>query len=373
MMAERNLKMEKALELINKKGLGGLIVYSDGTCSILAPSYLTYFCEVRPLGPRNAAVVTKDGKVSLLVEPAWDAARMAAKGWITDVHGTSHFSDDLLGMLDAYGVNGTVGLAGGREMAEEVYAGLSTKVKLEPADGIIETLAQQKSARELEIIYRAARIADIGFEALLDKARPGMREYDIAAEMEYAMRAEGADDIFILLSSGPHNYEMHEPTDRRLKKGDIIIGEITPVCEGQFMQLCRTVTLGEPAPVVFEKYRMLLHAFAESLAQIRPGAEASGISRAMNQVISDAGYAKFCYPPYMRARGHGFGIGSIAPGGVIDDNTKTVLERLQAVVVHPNQYIPETGYLACGETVLVGIHGVQRLAATETKLYVKEV
>jgi Xaa-Pro aminopeptidase len=258
-------------------------------------------------------------------------------------------------------------------MAEEVYAALSPKVKLEPADGIIETLAQEKSARELEIIYRAARIADIGFEALLDKVRPGMREYDIAAEMEYAMRLEGADDIFILLSSGPHNYEMHEPTDRRLKKGDILIGEITPVCEGQFMQLCRTVTLGEPAPIVFEKYRMLLHAFAESLAQIRPGAEASGISKAMNQVISDAGYAKYCYPPYMRARGHGFGIGSIAPGGVIDDNTKTTLDRLQAVVVHPNQYLPETGYLACGETVLVGIQGVQRLAATETKLYVKEV
>lgn len=372
-MAGRNFAMEKALELINKKGLDGLIVYSAGTCSILGPSYLTYFCEVRPLGPRNCAVLTRDGKVTLLVEPAWDAARMAEKGWIIDVRGTSRFSDDLLGILQGYGMVGTVGLVAGREMAEELYATLSAKVKLEPADAIIETLAREKSHRELEIIYRAARIADIGFEALLEKARPGMREYDITAEMEYAMRAEGADDIFILISSGPHNHEMHEPTDRRLKKGDIIIGEITPVCEGQFMQLCRTVTLGEPPPVVFEKYQMLLHAFAESLAQIRAGAQASGMSRAMNQVISDAGYAKYCYPPYMRARGHGFGIGSIAPGGVIDDDTKTVFDRLQAVVVHPNQYLPETGYLACGETVLVGMSGFQRLAATETKLYVKEV
>ena len=32
----------------------------------------------------------------------------------------------------------------------------------------------------------------------------------------------------------------------------------------------------------------------------------------MNRVISAAGYAEFCYPPYMRARGHGFGVGSIA-------------------------------------------------------------
>jgi Xaa-Pro aminopeptidase len=372
-MSDPNLKLEKTLELINKKGLDGLIIYSGGTCSILGPSYLTYFCEARPLGPRNCAVVTKDGRVSLLVEPVWDAPRMAAKAWITDVRGTSRFTDDLLEIVKGYGVNGTMGLVGGREMSEEVYAAISGKVKLEPTDAIVETLAREKSARELEIIYRASRIADLGFEAFVGCARPGMREYDLTAEMEYVMRAEGADDIFILISSGSHNYEMHEPTDRRLKKGDIIIGEITPVCEGQFVQLCRTMTLGEPAPVVYEKYRMLLHAFAESLAQIRPGVEASGMSKAMNQVISDAGYAKYCYPPYMRARGHGFGIGSIAPGGVIDDNTKAAFERLQAVVVHPNQYIPETGYLACGETVLVGINGIQRLAATETKLYVKEV
>ena len=284
------------------------------------------------------------------------------------------FPRTLSEILKSYGLTGTVGLAGGREMAEEVYAAVSKEVKLQPADEIIETLAKEKSPRELDLIYRAARIADIGFEALVEKARPGMREYELTAEMEYAMRAEGADDIFILLSTGPHNYEMHEPTDRRLQKGDIIIGEITPVCEGQFMQLCRTVVLGKPSPILFEKYRMLLHAFAESLAQVRPEAEASAMSKAMNRVISDAGYAKYCYPPYMRARGHGFGIGSIAPGGVIDDDTKTVLSDVfRPIVVHPNQYLPETGYLACGETVLVTAGGVQRLAETETKLYVKEV
>jgi Xaa-Pro dipeptidase len=372
-MTVQQEKLKKTMGLLKDRGLDAMIIYSGGACSILGPSYLTYFAEARPLGPRNCAVVTKDGKVTLLVEPAWDAARMAEKTWITDVFGTGTFCADLVRALANFGLTGTVGLVGGREMTEEVYAVISKKVKLQPVDNIIETLAQEKSPRELELIYRAARIADIGFEALLEKARPGMREYDLTAEMEYAMRTAGADDIFILISTGPHNYEMHEPTDRRLKKGDIIIGEITPVCEGQFMQLCRTMVLGEPAPVVSEKYRMLLHAFAEALAQIRPEAEASAMSRAMNRVISDAGYAKYCYPPYMRARGHGFGIGSIAPGGVIDDNTKTVFGRLQAIVVHPNQYLPETGYLACGETVLVGATGIQRLAATETKLYVKEV
>jgi Xaa-Pro aminopeptidase len=89
----------------------------------------------------------------------------------------------------------------------------------------------------------------------------------------------------------------------------------------------------------------------------------------MNRVISDAGYGKYCGPPYMRSRGHGFGVGSIAPGGEIDDKMKVTLERHQVIAVHPNQYIPETGYLACGETILVTDTGLERLSETETKLY----
>lgn len=51
---------------------------------------------------------------------------------------------------------------------------------------------------------------------------------------------------------------------------------------------------------------------------------------------------------------------------------QVMLARHQVVAVHPNQYLPETGYLACGETVLVTETGVERLAGTETRLYVNE-
>jgi len=67
-----------------------------------------------------------------------------------------------------------------------------------------------------------------------------------------------------------------------------------------------------------------------------------------------------------------FRCGLARTGGAVDDDTKLAFEREQVVVVHPNQYLPETGYLACGETVLVGDGGAERLARTDTKLYVKE-
>ena len=37
-------------------------------------------------------------------------------------------------------------------------------------------------------------------------------------------------------------------------------------------------------------------------------------------------------------------------------------------VMHPNQYIPETGYLMCGETVVVARNGARALSARQAQL-----
>ena len=369
-MRSEHVKLTKALDKLNQKSLQGLIVYSDGLSSLLRPAYLHYFSGFKPLGPRNASILSRSGKVALLVEPAWDASRASGKTWIPDVRGSSHFVKDLINTLDEFNLKGPVGVAGTREMKEDVYLGIKRRVEIKPADEIIEEMVREKGDKELALVRKASRIADIGAKAFLDCARVGIREYELVAEMEYAMRSAGADDIFLLLSSGKHNTEMHEPTDRRLEKGDIVIGEITPGCNGQFIQLCRTVVLGKASPLLVEKYEILVRALDESLKEIRSGAPASSITIAMNRVIGDAGYGKYCAPPYMRSRGHGFAVGSISPGGEIDDKMKVNLEKHHVIAVHPNQYIPETGYLACGETILVTDTGVERLSQTETKLYV---
>ena len=54
----------------------------------------------------------------------------------------------------------------------------------------------------------------------------------------------------------------------------------------------------------------------------------------------------------MRVRGHGLGITSDRPGDIVDSNER-VLESGMVFVMHPNQYIPESGYLMCGEPVVV--------------------
>jgi Xaa-Pro aminopeptidase len=371
-MTESSIKLDKASKLANQKGYDGLIIYSDGPCVMATPSYFYYFAGTRPLGSNSAIILSKSGDRVLLVEPAWDLHRACKKSGISNTRGTNAFAPDLVRVMQDLKITGSVGVIGTRLMSNDLFSAISKQAKVEPAESITEEIAREKTKAELDNIRATAKIADIGFKAFLAHTKIGVREYELVAEIGYAMQAAGSEDCFNLVGSGKESAELHAPTNRKMEEGDIVIIEITPVCDGQFIQLCRTISLGKPSPDLSTKYEMLMVALKRSMEIVKPGVAASEMSRAMNQIISAAGYEKYCYPPYMRTRGHGLGVGSMSPGFDIDESTKTTFQKDQVVVVHPNQWLPGTGYLACGETVLVTDTGNERLSETETKLYVKE-
>jgi Xaa-Pro aminopeptidase len=111
---------------------------------------------------------------------------------------------------------------------------------------------------------------------------------------------------------------------------------------------------------------------AKCLDKVRPGTKVGEIAQTMNQVFTANGYEKYCRPPYMRVRGHGLGFWSLPFSEVVDDND-AVIEPRTSFVVHPNQYIPETGYLMLGDTVWVEENGYRRLTQTPMKLFSVDV
>jgi hypothetical protein len=80
------------------------------------------------------------------------------------------------------------------------------------------------------------------------------------------------------------------------------------------------------------------------------------------------GYGEYCHPPHIRRRGHGLGFGSIRPGDVSLDND-TVLTDGMVFMIHPNQHLPETGYLLCGEPVLLTARGAEPLTKQRSALF----
>ena len=83
-------------------------------------------------------------------------------------------------------------------------------------------------------------------ERLLELACPGMRECDLAVELNCYMKSLGADDNFLMLCASPHNPAVMPSSNRKIERGDILVTELTPSYEGQFVQICRTVSVGAP-------------------------------------------------------------------------------------------------------------------------------
>jgi Xaa-Pro aminopeptidase len=359
-------RVAKIREAMREQRLDTLLIYDSGRHNFLRMNYVAYVTDFINIGPDTLLLLPLDGTPLLYVSPVWDVARAAEESAIGEVRPFSELWARLARLP------GTVGIAGREAMNAVFHEQLTQTVGRVPANSkdILDRMARRKSPFEIERLRTAAVIADAGVQALHEEARPGLKEYELAAIVEYRMRSLGAEDNFGMVVANDHNQALHPPTDRVVQSGDIIIGEITPCVRGLFVQICRTMVLGDAPPVLREKYAILKHAMGLGMDAAENGAPASAIASAINAVLVEAGYEKYCRPPFMRVRGHGLGCGSPAPGNLEDGNT-TTLEEGMSFIIHPNQYLPETGYLTLGDTVLMNGERAESLMRSSWELFVK--
>jgi Xaa-Pro aminopeptidase len=364
-----NARLAEAKRYLHDHALDGLIAFSNGLNNFLDANAVYVFSGVRPIG-ESAVVLNRDGRSTLIVTPAWDADRAAVASSTDETIGADDLAAAVAGAVGRHRLAATrtasVGLSLlGQTLAGRIAAALGGAPQ--PADNLARDLARIRTPEELEAAERANWIAERGYERLLEYARPGLREFELAAELYCFMKKLGAEDNFLLLSASQHNLAVRAAGERILDVGDVILSEITPCYHGQFVQICRTTAIGEPAPPVRKNYAILRNAMAEGLSAARAGSRVADVTRAMNVVFGKAGYADFCRPPYMRVRGHGLGITSDRPGDIVERN-EAVLESGMMFVMHPNQYLPESGYLMCGESVVVTPTAARALSARPAEL-----
>jgi Xaa-Pro dipeptidase len=352
-------------------GIDLLVACSNGLQMPDRPDPVVHLSGYRSLG-ESVFLLSRDGTSKLIVSPAADAER--AKAW--NASPSCIATDDLAGTLSREFSNcqrlaGGVAIVGIDAMphllAEQLIATHETAAL--SFDHAFYSTSGRKTAAEIARARRAAEIADLGLGRLLELARPGMRECDLAVELNCYTKSLGADDNFLMLGASPHNPAVMPSSSRKIERGDILITELTPSYEGQFVQICRTVAIGPPRAKLQEKYDLVVRAMWAGIETIRPGIPMSQVCATIDRVLQAAGYAEYCRPPHMRRRGHGLGCGSVAPGDIAQTND-TILEEDMIFVVHPNQYLPETGYLMCGEPVRVTATGVETLSKKTAALAV---
>ncbi len=327
-------------------GLDALVLYNDGRYHFTEMDPIYYLSGFKPLGPHAVVVLPKDSDPCLLLMPAWDRQRALHRSRIQDVRIAHDFGREYARLIIEMGL----------QRARVGLTGLSRQNRPLAADALVEEATAVKDDLELSLVEKATEIAERGYAYLLEILRPGARECALVGEVDAYMRSLGADDNFLLMSASQHNLAVHAPTDRRLEWGDILLAEISPSVAGQFTQICRSVVLGRPTEVMREKYDLLVQAMLAGMKHCRPGETAGRAVSEVDRVVSAAGYGKYTVPPYMRTRGHGMGLGSVAPGNLAA-GSGFVFQKGMLFVFHPNQYIPETGYFLVGEPIVVEEEG----------------
>lgn len=311
-------------------------------------------------GPHAVATLTRSNEISVAVAHPWDHERIsktldAKAGWSPD------FGSVIRGM-----VHGKAAIAGMELMEARFVPDGAISATAE-----IERLRRFKTPEEIEILKQAARLADLGYRHFVETAQPGMAEYELVAEVEAFLKTQGAEDNFMLIGSGGTEvFGMRPPTERRFQEGDNITTELTPQVNGYYAQICRTLVLGDPTEEQKRSFAIFHEAQQAAETFLRPGVNISGVARVQNDVFRREGFGEYTGSKFTRVRGHNLGLHPDENPYVLED-VDCMVEKGMVLIAHPNTYLPLSGYMVFGDTLLVTGDGCVRLNETEKKLFSK--
>ena len=365
----RERRIERLKALMNREGYEALLAFSPNW----RRDHARFLAGFNLIGNWALALLLPDGGIAAFVEQSWDRDRVARQSWAREVYGGSEAIPALIGLLERSRVKslGVVGI----ELMETRFAQALSRVPhltLRSATKAVETLRQIKEPEEIEAMRQAARVADIGYRALIQACRIGTAEFEVMAEVEAALRAEGAEDNFMIMASGGTEVmAMRSPSSRRLRRGDVVTAEVTPQINGYYAQVCRTLIVGEPSPAQEKSFDIFLRAQQAALETLRPGVTIAEVAKAQNRVFESEGFGEYTSRRYTRVRGHCLGL-HVDEDPLILEDVETVVQPGMTMIAHPNTYLPLAGYMVFGDPLVVTEDGCARLNAIERKLFTAE-
>ena len=172
----------------------------------------------------------------------------------------------------------------------------------EEVDKTILQLRRVKDEEEIGHIRDAQAITDKSFSEMLDVIKAGMTERQVAAELEYRLKKNGADGLAFatIAVAGPNSSMPHGvPGDRPLQAGDFLTLDFGAASAGYCSDMTRTVAIGHVTEEMEKVYNLVLEAQLASIAKIAPGVPCVEVDAAARDLIYGAGY-EGCF-------GHGTG------------------------------------------------------------------
>lgn len=208
-----------------------------------------------------------------------------------------------------------------------------------PASRITSELRMRKDRIEIEELRRAARGIDLIMGRIPEEVRfAGRTESEVARDLA-AMTLEVGHDVaeFTIVASGPNGASPHhEPGDRVIEEGDLVVCDFGGRWDGYYSDSTRTFSVGEPSVGQVEIYELVQKANEAGRAAVQPGTPCQDVDRAARSVIEDAGYGA----RFIHRTGHGIGL-EVHEDPYIVEGNETPLESGMTFSIEPGIYLPE--------------------------------
>jgi Xaa-Pro aminopeptidase len=215
------------------------------------------------------------------------------------------------------------------------------KTKLLSIGDRIKNLRAIKDDDEAENIKKAVNLADKAFSHILKFIKPGVKESELSAEIEFFFRKNGSkgSSFRTIVASGERSSLPHGvASDKELEKGDTITFDFGAIYNNYCSDITRTVFLGEPNSELRRIYDIVLRAQTEAINAIKPGMKAFEADRIARDIINGEGYKN----EFEHGLGHGVGI-EVHEMPSLSPNSDIILKKGMVVTIEPGIYINELG------------------------------
>jgi Xaa-Pro aminopeptidase len=219
------------------------------------------------------------------------------------------------------------------------------------APGKVEALRMRKDSSDLAQMRKAALLGGEVMQHAIGMLKPGIREFEVAAEIEYQMRKKGASGpaFETIVAFGSRAALPHaRPTSKRLRKNELVVLDLGVILGYYCSDITRTVFLGRASGRIRTWYRAVLEAQTAAIAAVRSGATCGDVDSAARRVLT--GYR--LEHLFVHSTGHGLGL-EVHEDPRVAKGQKTRLESGNVITIEPGVYAKGIGGIRIEDDVAV--------------------
>ena len=229
--------------------------------------------------------------------------------------------------------------------------GGGARLRWTASTGTVEALRMRKDASEIAQMRKAAVLAGEVFEHVLPLLKPGIKEMEVGAEIEYQMRKRGASGpaFETIVAFGERGALPHaRPTAKRLRKNELVVLDLGVILGHYCSDMTRTVYMGRVPVRIRTWYGAVLEAQTAAVAAVKSGVSCGAVDAAARQVLAGYHLDKL----FVHSTGHGLGL-EVHEAPRVARGQEKLLEPGNVITIEPGIYAQGIGGIRIEDDVVV--------------------